>query len=70
MCGFAMKQQRGEAEAEFDSVGEFADFFKISKPTVYRGISDGQVKAVRVLGSLRIPRTERERIAAGSVTVK
>jgi excisionase family DNA binding protein len=49
----------------YDTMREFAEEFRISPSSVHRAIEKGHIKAIKVGGSIRIPRSERERIAAG-----
>lgn len=40
--------------------GEIAEIFAVSVKTIYREIGDGNLRAVRVAGSLRVPLGELE----------
>jgi excisionase family DNA binding protein len=53
-------------EPEFDSAKEFSDVLGVSINTTYRAISEGVVRASKVRGSWRIPRSERERLSRGT----
>ena len=47
---------------EFDTVDEFAEFFRVSPSSIRRAINKNHVRAFRIGGSIRIPRAERERL--------
>lgn len=40
--------------------GEIAEIFGVSVKTIYREIRDGNLRAVRIAGSLRVPLSELE----------
>jgi excisionase family DNA binding protein len=50
------------SEPEFDTVREFADWLKIGEAPIYRAIKKHEIRAVKVGGRIRIPRSERERL--------
>jgi len=60
-----MTEEKCNTEPEWDSIREFADAFRVSNSSVRRGIHKGDIRAIRVVGSWRIPRSERERIKRG-----
>lgn len=43
------------------SVKEFAELFGVSKRTVFRWIEKGEVNAVKICGTVRIPEDEVQR---------
>lgn len=47
------------------SVKEFADLFGVTKRTVFRWIERGEVKAIKISGTVRIPDEEVERKKRG-----
>src|SRR5215475_8016122 len=55
---------RAEAnhEPEYDTCNDFARAFNVSDSSVRRGIAKGEIYAIKVFGSIRIPRSERERM--------
>ncbi len=48
----------------FLSVKEYCDLTGMPKPTVYKLVGEGKIKAVRIGGSLRIPVSEIRDLAA------
>jgi excisionase family DNA binding protein len=42
-------------DPKFLTVGEFAAIMRVSKPTAYRLIDSGEIEAVRIGGTIRIP---------------
>ena len=54
-----MKQDK---ETEFDTVRETARALNLSETTVYRHIAIGNLRAAKIGRTLRIPRSERERL--------
>ena len=61
-------KQRERPPAEYDTCAEFGAVFQISDSTVRRAIAKGQVRAIKVGGSIRIPKSERERVRRGEGT--
>lgn len=47
------------------SVKEFAELFGVSKRTVFRWIEKGEVNAVKICGTVRIPEDEVKRKKRG-----
>lgn len=47
------------------SVKEVAKMFSVTKRTVFRWIESGQIKAIKVGGTVRIPEEEIERLKRG-----
>ena len=47
------------------TVKEFAEMFHVTKMTVYRWINAGKVKVIRIGSTIRIEKSEAERIAKG-----
>jgi excisionase family DNA binding protein len=54
-----------QREDEFYTVPEFADILKADERSVWRWIADKKIKAVKVGGATRIPRSELDRIKKG-----
>ena len=52
-------------EPAFLTVQEYADLLRVSKWSVYDAVNAGQIKAVRVGKSVRIPRSQLDHLAAG-----
>ena len=40
------------------TISDVCDFLKVSRPTVYRLINDGKIRAVKICGQRRIPRSD------------
>ena len=57
-----MKKSGGD---EMLSVKEFAELFGVSKRTVFRWIEKGEVNAVKICGTVRIPEDEVQRKKRG-----
>ena len=53
------------AEIMYKSVNETAKIFGVKPLTVRRWISDGKLKAVKIVGSVRIADEEIERLKKG-----
>lgn len=47
------------------SVKEAAEMFSVTKRTVFRWIESGQIKAIKIGGTVRIPDEEIERLKRG-----
>ena len=47
------------------TVKETAEIFKVKPLTIYRWIKDGKIKAVKIIGSVRIEESEIERLRKG-----
>ena len=47
------------------TVKETAEIFKVKPLTIYRWIKDGKIKAVKIIGSIRIEDEEIERLRKG-----
>ena len=63
-CG-SKKSEGGEREDEFYTVSEFANTLKVSPRSLWRWIACKKIKAVKVGGVTRIPRSELDRIKEG-----
>ena len=61
---------RCEETAEYDTVDEFAGVFNVSPSSVRRAISRRQVRALKFGGSVRIPRSERERLRQVALSLR
>lgn len=59
-----MPQQQGPA---FVTVAEVADLMRVSKMTVYRMIHSGDIPAVRVGKSFRVPQTAVQQMIGGKL---
>jgi excisionase family DNA binding protein len=57
-------QDKRIIQKEFDSIGEFCQRTGKCYRTIHRAIKDGKILAVRLGGSVMIPRKEVERILA------
>jgi excisionase family DNA binding protein len=64
-----MTTTKARSEPEYDTCSEFADVFRVSANTVRRAIARGDIYAVKIGGSVRIHRSERDRVRARSVVV-
>lgn len=53
------------AEPEFYTVQEVADRLRVSRKTIYRMIEDGQIQAVKLRDTYRIPRETFEALRRG-----
>jgi excisionase family DNA binding protein len=60
--------QPNEDRARFATVAEVASLLRVSTMTVYRLIQSGQLPAVRIGRSYRIPEDEVDRYLAGQYT--
>jgi len=49
---------KGLPDKTWVTVGEVADYWRLSTDTVYRMIDDGELVAVRIRGSLRVRREQ------------
>lgn len=47
------------------SVKEAAEMFSVTKRTVFRWIENGQIKAIKIGGTVRIPEEEIDRLKRG-----
>lgn len=47
------------------SVKQAADIFSVTKRTIFRWIESGQIKAIKIGGTVRIPEEEIERVKRG-----
>lgn len=56
----------GRPRAEFCTIGEVADWMRVSKMTVYRLVHRGELSAVRVGRSFRIPAAAVEDFLRGA----
>jgi excisionase family DNA binding protein len=63
-CGSSKGDDR-QLRDEFYTVPEFADILKVRPRSVWRWIADKKIKAVKVGGATRIPRSELDRIKRG-----
>lgn len=59
--------QEMPARATFLTVSEVADYMRLSRMTVYRMIERGEIPALRVGKSFRVPRVALEQIVADTV---
>ena len=57
-------QDKRNVQKEFDSIRELGHMTGKCYRTIHRAIKDGKIKAVRLGGSVMIPRREVERILA------
>jgi excisionase family DNA binding protein len=57
-------QDKRNVQKEFDSIPELGQRTGKCYRTIHRAIKDGKIKAVRLGGSVMIPRREVERILA------
>jgi excisionase family DNA binding protein len=51
-----------EAHREFATVGEVADYLRLSRATVYKLMGSGELEYVKLVGSRRIPWTAVTRL--------
>ena len=49
----------------YKTVKETAEIFKVKPLTVHRWIKDGKIRAVKIIGSVRIEESEIERLRKG-----
>jgi excisionase family DNA binding protein len=52
-------------DIQFRTVRETAKILRMGLSTAYRAIADGNIKAVKIGGCVRIPPTEIERLSRG-----
>lgn len=49
----------------YKTVKETAEIFKVKPLTIYRWIKGGKIRAVKIIGSVRIEESEIERLRKG-----
>ncbi|MCI7304743.1 MULTISPECIES: helix-turn-helix domain-containing protein [Trueperella] len=55
------------SEPQFVTVAEVADLARVSRMTVYRMIHSGELPAVRVGGSYRVPKSAVDALLSGGM---
>jgi hypothetical protein len=51
-----------QPDTEFDSVASFAEWLGVGPAPVYRAVRKRVIRSIRLCGSIRIPKSERERL--------